>query len=131
MVGPILVVSAEWQTRALLAAQLGETTGREVVSAPDPDGALLLTRAAHLDPALVIVDAGQQLTAEQVELLAAALPGVRLVLVVSALRRESYARLRDRCVAFLVRPVTIGQVAQAAADTLAGASPHRYRPSFL
>jgi len=115
---PILALSADWQTRALLAAQIGETTGREVVPAPAVNEALALIRMAGIDPALVIVDAGQQVTREEVERLMDAVPDTPLVLSVSALRRTEFDPLRSRCAAYLVRPVSIGRIAQAAAYVL-------------
>ena len=117
---PILVLSANWQTRALLAAQIGETTGREVVSAPAVNEALALIRMGGIEPALVIVDAGQQVTREEVERLMDAVPDAPLVLSVSALRRTEFDPLRSRCAAYLVRPVSIGRIAQAAAQVLQG-----------
>jgi DNA-binding NtrC family response regulator len=115
---PILVLSADWQTRALLAAQIGETSGREVISAPAVNEALALIRMAGIDPALVIVDAGQQVTRAEVERLMDALPDMPLVLSVSALRRTEFDPLQSRCAAYLVRPVSIGRIVQAAAHIL-------------
>ena len=115
---PILVVSADWQTRALLAAQIGETTGREVVSAPAVNEALALLRIAGIQPAVVIVDTGQQVAREEVERLMDALPDAPFVLSVSALRRAEFDPLGSRCAVYLVRPVSVGQIAQAAARIL-------------
>ena len=115
---PILALSADWQTRALLAAQIGETTGREVISAPTVKEALALIRMVGIDPALVIVDAGQQVTREEVERLMDAVPDAPLVLSVSALRRTEFDPLRSRCAAYLVRPVSIGRIVQATAHLL-------------
>ena len=115
---PILALSADWQTRALLAAQIGETTGREVVPAPAVNKALALIRMAGIDPALVIVDAGQQVTREEVERLRDAVPDAPLVLSVSALRRTEFDVLQSRCAAYMVRPVSVGQIAQAVAHIL-------------
>ncbi len=121
-VHPILVISANWRTRALLAAQLGETCGRSVVSAPGVNEALELVKIAGVQPALLVVDAGQQATREDVERLMAALPDVSLVLSVSALRRAAFDPLRGHCAAYLVRPVSIGRIAQAAAQAMGSAS---------
>ena len=117
---PILVLSADWQTRALLAAQISETSGREVISAPAVNEALFLLRMAGIEPALVIVDAGQQVTREEVERLMDVLPDAPLVLSVSALRRTEFDPLVSRCAAYLVRPVSVGQIAQVAARILQG-----------
>jgi|GEM_PF-1545331 len=115
---PILAISANWQTRALLAAQAGETTGRDVVSAPGVNEALALARLAGIRPALLIVDAGQHISLEDVERLMLAFPDTPLVLCVSALRRATFDPLQSQCTAYLVRPVSIGKIAQAAARTL-------------
>jgi DNA-binding NarL/FixJ family response regulator len=120
---PILVISTNWQTRALLAAQVGKTTGHDVVSAPGADEALVLAKIAGIHPALLVVDAGQQMTREDVERLAAALPDTPLVLSVSALRRTAFDPLREHCAAYLVRPVSIGRIAQAVAQVIAPRQP--------
>jgi DNA-binding NarL/FixJ family response regulator len=118
---PVLAISANWQTRALIAAQVGETTGRDVVSVPGVNEALALVRITGSDPALTVVDAGQRMPPEDVERLMTALPDTPLVLSVSALRRAAFDPLRTRCAAYLVRPVSIGRIAQAVAQVL-GAS---------
>jgi hypothetical protein len=118
--GPILAISGEWRTRALLAAQVGEETGRDVVSAPGVDGALMLVEVAGIDPAVVIVDAGRRTSPKDVERLMATLPDVPLVLCVSALRRAAFDPLRSCCAAYLVRPVSIGRIARAARQVLGG-----------
>nr|HID14661.1 hypothetical protein [Anaerolineae bacterium] len=115
---PILVVSANWRTRALLAAQLGETSGRDVVSAPGANEALGLVKIAGVHPVLLVVDAGPQMPREDVERLMAALPDTPLVLSVSALRRAAFDPLRERCAAYLIRPVSIGRIARAVAQVL-------------
>jgi DNA-binding NtrC family response regulator len=119
---PILAISATWQTRALIAAQVGETTGHDVVSAPGVNEALALVRITGSDPVLTVVDAGQQMSPEEVERLMTALPDTPLVLSVSALRRAAFDPLRDRCAAYLIRPVSIGRIAQAAAQVLSAST---------
>jgi len=111
--GPILVISANWQTRALLAAHLGETSGCNVVSAPGVNEALGLVRIVGIHPVLLVVDAGQQMTREDVERLMDTLPDTPLVLSVSALHRASFDPLREHLAAYLPRPVSIGRIAQA------------------
>lgn len=101
-----------------MAAQVGEATGRDVVSAPGTNEALALARLAGIRPALLIVDAGQHIAPEDVERLMRAFPDTPLVLCVSALRRAAFDPLQSRCAAYLVRPVSIGKIAQAAAQTL-------------
>jgi hypothetical protein len=116
---PILVISIDWQTRALLAAQLGETCDREVISAPGVNEALGLAKVAGVQPALLIVDAGPEMAAKDVDRLLEGVPGVPLVLCVSALRRPEFDLLHERCAAYLIRPVSVGEIAQAAVEVLA------------
>lgn len=122
---PILVISADWRTRALLAAQVGETTGADTLSAPGVDEAIALIEATGACPLLLIVDAGAKMPAENVEDLLRRLPGVPLVLCVSALHRAAFDPLRSRCAAYLTRPASIGQIAQAAARALQDAKAQR------
>ncbi|MFO7743614.1 MAG: hypothetical protein R6X31_15025 [Anaerolineae bacterium] len=115
---PILIVSTRWQTRALLAAQIGEMSEGDVISAPDVDQALKLIKLAGVDPVALVVDTGRALSPEDVERLVEAQRGVPLVLVVSRLRRERFQGLRARSAATLVRPVSIGRVARTVVQVL-------------
>ncbi len=116
----ILIVSPRWQTRAMLAAQLGEMTEHDVVSAPGVNQALGLIKVAGVDPVLLVVDAGQEIAREDVDRLLEVWLSGPVILVVSALLRPAFAPLRDRCAAFLTRPVSIGQIAEAAVHQLDG-----------
>lgn len=116
----ILVASADWQTRALLAAQIGEMAGQEVISTSGVNEALGLVEIAGVQPALLVVDAGPEMKAQDVERLMEKVPGVPLVLCVSALRRSEFDPLRERCAAYLTRPVSIGAITQAAVRALQG-----------
>jgi hypothetical protein len=121
---PILVISPDWQTRALLGAQLSETTDHGVVPTIGVDAALALLEVAPLDPALVIVDAGRQANPENIDALMAALPETPVILVVSALHRAYFTSWVERSAVFLTRPVSIGSIADSAAAVLhASASP--------
>ncbi len=115
---PILLISARWQTRALLAAELGERVAREIVSAASVDEALGLIKLAAVDPVVMVVDAGRRVEQEDVWRLLEAKREVPLVLVVSRLRREAFDGLRERCAAYLVRPVRIGAIAESVARVL-------------
>lgn len=70
---PILVVSTDWKTCTMLAAQLGETCNLDVVIAPGIDEALSLVRLVDLDPALLGVDAGSDISPDDVARLASAI----------------------------------------------------------
>lgn len=114
----VLVVSNKWQTRALLAAELGERAGRDVIPSADVDEALGLIKLAGLDPAVLVVDAGQTMGAEDVERLLEAKRDVPMVLIASGLRRDAMDHLRERCAVTLVRPVRIGTIAESVVDVL-------------
>ena len=117
---PILLISARRQTRALLAAELGERVARDVIPAGDANAALGLIKLAAVDPAVMVVDAARGTRPEDVERLLAAKRKVPLVLIVSGLRRGAFDGLRERSAAYLVRPVSIGSVAGAIVETLEG-----------
>jgi hypothetical protein len=117
---PILVVSASWQTRALLVAQIAEMTDRDVLSAPGVNEALGLIKLGGIDPALLVVDTGEQISCESLEQLLEARIGARFVVIGSRLHRHTFDSLRDRCDAYLLRPVTIGTIARVVVQILEG-----------
>ena len=112
------MISARWQTRALLAAQIGETSERDVVSAANATETLGLIKLGGVDPALVVVDADQQISVGDVERLMEAKRQTPVVLVVSRLRRGAFERLRGTAAATLVRPVSIGRIARTVRQVL-------------
>lgn len=114
-----MVVSARWQTRALLAAQLSSTCQCDAVAAPGVDEALVLVRLGVPQPGLIVVDS-QEMAPSDVGRLISALPDTPLVLIVSASHRAAFEPLRARSAVLLVRPVTVGQIAEAAAQVLEG-----------
>ncbi len=114
----IVVIAPRWRDRALLTAQLAETRAERVVSAVDVTGALEWVTFWETPPAAIVVDAGQKITAEDVRDLQAALPGVPMVVVASALWRASFEPLRSQGLTLLVRPVRIGEVVRATARVL-------------
>jgi DNA-binding NtrC family response regulator len=115
---PILVVSPSWQTRALLAAQIGEATDLEVVSAASVNEALGLIKLRGIDPVLMVADVGQQIGREGGQRLMEAKADVPLVAIASRFRRDALDSLRDRCAACLMRPVSVGRVAEVVAQLL-------------
>ena len=115
---PILVVSARWQTRALLAAKLRERAERDIVSVADVNAALGLIKLASVDPIAMVMDAGRRVRPEDVERLLEAKREVPLILVASRLRREAFDALRERCAAYLLRPVHIGRIVEAIVEVL-------------
>lgn len=115
---PILVISGRWQSRALLAAQIAESTQRDIVSASSVNEALGVITLGGIKPVLLVVDAGQQIGREGLARLLEAEPGVPLVAIVSRLCRDAFDTLRDRCAAYVLRPVSIGRVARTVAQVL-------------
>jgi hypothetical protein len=120
MTDPVLLVSSRWQTRALLAAELGERVAGNVVSAPDVNAALSLIKLAGIDPRAMVVDAGWGVGPDDVERLLEAKREVPLVLIASGLRRDMFDPLRNCCAAYLVRPVRIGTIARTVVEVLEG-----------
>jgi DNA-binding response OmpR family regulator len=109
----------------MLAAQIGEVLGQDVVSAASVNEALGLIKLAGLNPVLVVVDAGQQVNPGDVERLTEAKRETPLVLIASGLRRDTFDGLRERCAAYLVRPVSIGRIARAVKLVLEERARHR------
>lgn len=101
-----------------MAAQIGEATERDVVSAPGVNEALGVIKLRGIDPVLLVVDAGQEIACEGVERLMEGSTGVPVAVIVSRLRRRTFDSLRDGCAAYLVRPVSIGRVARVVAHFL-------------
>lgn len=128
---PIMVISPQWQTRAMLAAQLGHQADYPVVSAPDVNEALLEIARARLAPRLLIVDAGAEIPAADVTRLMAAQPAAPVVLIASALRRAEFDPLGERAAGYLIRPASIGQIARAALAALEQNPGFCQKPGFL
>lgn len=117
----ILVISPDWRTRALLAAQLCETCNCDTVSAPGVDEALILLSIAPAQLVLVIVDTGQaqgEIGPAEIERLLSRLPGIPVILITSAFQQATLAQLGTHLAAYLTRPVSIGKVAETAKGIL-------------
>lgn len=110
----LLLLSADWQTRALTLAELKEH-GYEVLALPGFTWGMKAILRNLVEPPLVIVDTKDDpdVTPDRVRQLKRLLPGVPLVLVVGTFDRARFEPLRDEVDAFLVRPLTVGQVVQA------------------
>lgn len=118
----ILVVSESWRTQVLLAAQLAEDLGRDVISASDVTQALGLIKLGGIDPVVLLVDAGQGISAGDVRRLTEAKRHTPLVLVVSRPRRQAFETLRGVSAAYLVRPVSVGEISRSVRRLLKGAT---------
>ena len=111
--GPVvLLVAADWPSRALTLAQLQEE-GYAVATATGVRDAVRQAVGRHVAPAAVVVHAhgDPDATPERVAELLDGFPGVPAVVVADALGdREA---VRPRTAALLRRPLTIGQVVTA------------------
>ncbi len=107
----LLLLSADWQTRALTLAELKEQ-GYEVLALPGFTWGMKAILRNLVEPPLVIVDTkdDSDVTPERVRQLKRLLPGVPLVLVVGTFEQGRFEPLRGEVDAFLVRPLTVGQV---------------------
>lgn len=117
---PVLLVSPRWQTRALLAAEVGERVARHVISAVTVNDALGMIKLGGIEPVVTVVDAQRQIGPEDVERLLDAKREVPLLLVIGRLRRDAFDRICERCSVCLVRPVSIGAVAEAVVRLVQG-----------
>lgn len=110
MVGEILLISGDWQTRAFLLAELQEA-GYEVIALPSVEVALSALASGRLTPGLVLLDTRPALTRAQAEQVLYLLEeGVPLVLIVGAYEARTFAPLREKVAAFLSRPLRVEDV---------------------
>ena len=107
------MVSESWRTQALLAAQLSEDLGQDVISASDVHEVLGCIKLGGIDPAVLLVDAGQGISASDVRRLAEAKRDTPLVLLVSRLRCHAFESLRGISADYLVRPIPVGEISRS------------------
>ncbi len=110
--GRLLLLSADWQTRALTLAEL-QARGHDVLALPGFTWGMKALLQHGVSPSLVIVDVkgDPDVNPERVRQLRRLLPGVPTVLVVGAFERSRFEPLRGEVDAFLVRPLTVGELA--------------------
>lgn len=114
----IVILSGEWAARALLRAEL-EERGHDAVGVPDLQGLRELPIWPPID--LLIVDAaGLGIDAEEVRALPASCGAAHAILVLGVFDAPHLAPARPAYDHVLVRPVTIGALADAAEAVLAG-----------
>ena len=128
------MISGSWHPRAFLAAQIGESVKREVISTPDVHGALKLVDLTGVVPLAMVVDTAGGVRPHDVTRLLEAKLRTALVLVVSRWQDQARDAISDRCAAYLLRPVRIGGIADAVGRVLeegndwvtaVGSSPYR------
>ncbi len=113
-VGPrrdLLLIAADWQSRALTLAELQEA-GYEVMAVPGVEYALRALRRGLVAPPLIVLDVHDDpvATPERATRLMELAPGVPLVLIVGVYDRATWQPLKSQVAAWLERPVTIGQI---------------------
>ena len=114
------LVERDWQTRACLKAQL-EEEGHNVSGLQTPRQALALVRRRILRPDLLILDLAGQPSDELPHFLdLAVLAPAAGVIVLKAPTLAGLPEVEARAERVLVRPFTVGDVAQAVAEVAAG-----------
>ena len=110
----LLLIVADLDARRLILAELQEA-GYEVMAVPGLKYGLKAVLRGLVEPPAVVLDVhGDDFcTPERVRELLTLLPGVPMVLVVGAYERAAYEPLREQVAAFLVRPVTVGEIVHA------------------
>ncbi len=117
--GQVVIVSARWQTRALIGAQLKEE-GFESVGAGSVAQAYEEVNRLRLKPRLVIIESREvDLPAFYLELLSQACPGAALLVVSGASDHPGTATWPGP-VHSLAKPVTIGQIVRKATEIVRG-----------
>jgi len=110
----VLLVAADWQSRALLLAELQEE-GCEVIALPGLRYALPALLAGRVHPRLILFDVqgDEDATPAHAEQLRELAPDTSLVLLVGAHDLAVWLPLQDQVKGFMQRPVTVGDVAKA------------------
>ena len=110
----VLLVAADWQSRALLLAQLQES-GYSVTTAPALRHAYRALIGQRVHPRLILLDTtgDEDATLPYVEQLGELAPGIPTVLLIEAHRLQEWQPLQDRVAQILHRPVSVGDVVEA------------------
>jgi len=121
----LLLIVADMDTRRLILAELQEA-GYEVMAVPGLKYGLKGILRGLVDPPAVVLDVhGDDFcTPERVRELLTLLPGVPAVLVVGTYERAAYESLQESVAAFLVRPITVGEIVRTVRRLL----PHTVEP---
>nr|WP_290670383.1 hypothetical protein [Ardenticatena sp.] len=107
----ILLLSRDWQTRALVLAELKER-GYDVLALPGLTWGIEAIVQGRVEPPLIIVDSRDDtdVTPEKVRALQRLVPNVPVVVLSTVFDRAALEPLRREVAAFLVRPSTVGDV---------------------
>jgi DNA-binding NtrC family response regulator len=118
----ILLVAADWQSRAMLLAELQEA-GYSVIAAPALRHAYRALIGRKVHPRLILLDVSgdQDATPPYVEQLGELAPGSPLIVLVGAYDVAAWQPLQDRVAGFLRRPLKVGDVVEEVRRGLGGA----------
>lgn len=107
----ILLLSRDWQTRALVLAELKER-GYDVLALPGLTWGIKAIVQGRVEPPLIIVDSRDDpdVTPEKVRALQRMVPNAPVVVLATVFDRAALDPLRREVAAFLVRPFTVGDV---------------------
>jgi DNA-binding NtrC family response regulator len=110
----VLLVAADWQSRALLLAELQEA-GYSVTAAPALRHAYRALLGRRVRPKVILLDVigDADATPAYVEQLGDLAPGASLLLLVGAYDLAVWQPLQDRVAGFLRRPLKVGDVVEA------------------
>lgn len=112
--GALLLIAADWQSRALALAELQER-GYDVTAVPGLRHAVKALVDERVAPGLIVLDVhdDDDATPRRVEQLLDLAPEAPLILIVGVYDRATWEPLRARAAAWLQRPVSVGEVAKA------------------
>ena len=107
----LLLVAADWQSRALILAELQES-GYEVMAVPGVAYAINALLKGLIDPPLLLLDVHNDASAtpEQVRGLISLLPDRPVILMVGVFDRDRWEPLREEVTRYFQRPIRIGDV---------------------
>ncbi|RME12649.1 MAG: response regulator [Ardenticatenia bacterium] len=110
----LLLLSRDWQTRALVLAELKER-GYEVLALPGLTWGVKALVQGRVEPPLIIVDSRDDpdVTPETVRALHRMAPRAPIILLTTVFDRATLEPIRPEVAAFLVRPFTVGEVVEA------------------
>lgn len=110
----ILLSAADWQSRALILAELQEL-GYSVMAVPGVDNAISAILKGLVEPPLLLIDVYNDpgATPEKVSGLTSLLPGRPVILLTGILDSGRWKSLREEVSLYFQRPVRIGDVVTA------------------
>ena len=115
----LLLSSADWQSRALILAELQEL-GYEVMAVPGVAYAINAILKGLDDPPLLLIDVYRdpEATPEKVRGLISLLPERPVILLAGTFDRERWLPLCEEVARCFLRPIRIGDVIDAVRDLL-------------